>query len=149
MTETDELGRVVDELLDGFARGWNAGDAEAFAGHLHEDVEFVDVLGRHHRGRAAVERELRQNFATIHAGSRVRFERLAARRLGQDLVLAHSSAEMHVPAGPLAGDNRATQTLVLDPAAGVWRVRAFHNTVVREMPGRQLLADASVDPFAQ
>jgi hypothetical protein len=40
-----------------------------------------------------------------------------------------------VPAGPLAGDSRSTQTMVLHSGDGPWRIAAFHNTSVRDMPG--------------
>jgi uncharacterized protein (TIGR02246 family) len=93
------------------------------------------VLGRIFRGRSAIARIHRKNFDTIHLDSRVRLERIATRELGPGVAIAHIKASLHVPAGPLAGDSLATQTMVLLHGAAEWQIRAFHNTFVRPMQG--------------
>jgi uncharacterized protein (TIGR02246 family) len=60
---------------------------------------------------------------------------LSVRLLRDDVALVHVRGSMTVPAGPLAGDSDSTQTLVLVNERGVWQIRAFHNTFVREMAG--------------
>lgn len=130
-----DLGPAVDQLLNNLETRWHASDSEGFAQNFHSDADFVDVLGRIVRGRAGIARIHRQNFDTIHLDSRLRLERLTVRKLSENVALAHVKASLHVPAGPLAGDARATQTLVLETGGGEWQIRAFHNTFVREMPG--------------
>ena len=44
------------------------------------------------------------------------------------MILAHSTAELTVPSGPMAGTHRAIQTLLLVRADGAWRIASFHNT---------------------
>jgi uncharacterized protein (TIGR02246 family) len=131
----DHLDRAVDEVLDGLVAAWNAGDAGRYATYFHPDADFVDVLGRHLRGTAALADIHRRNFASIHLGSRLAMRRVRAEPLGGDVGLAVTSSAIHVPAGPLAGDSAATQTLLLQRTNDGWRIRAFHNTIVREMPG--------------
>jgi uncharacterized protein (TIGR02246 family) len=131
----DDLARAVDQVLEGIEKRWQAGDGDGLADYFHPDADFVDVLGRIFRGRAAIARIHRKNFATIHLDSRARLERLRTHELAPGVALAHVKGSMSVPAGPLAGDSTATQTMVLVSDGGTWRIRAFHNTFVRQMPG--------------
>jgi uncharacterized protein (TIGR02246 family) len=132
---SDSLDDTVDELLDNLVAAWNAGDAGRYVTYFHPDVDFVDVLGRHLHGNAAVEDIHRRNFASIHLDSTLAMHRVRATPLGGDVGLAVTSSAIRVPAGPLAGHSTATQTLVLQRTDSGWRIRAFHNTFVREMPG--------------
>jgi uncharacterized protein (TIGR02246 family) len=131
----DALRRSVDQVLEALAARWNASDADGYAECFLPDADFVDVLGRICRGRDAIRRIHRANFDTIHRGSRVTLEQLTSRPLGHDVAVAHVRSNIWVPAGPLAGDSQATQTVVLHRGDGPWRVTAFHNTIVRDMPG--------------
>jgi uncharacterized protein (TIGR02246 family) len=131
----EDLERAVDQVLEGLAAAWNAGDVDVYAEYFASDADFVDVLGRIWRGRDAIRRIHRANFDTIHKGSRVNVEQLTTRSLGDDLAVAHVRGMISVPAGPLAGDSQSTQTLVLHNEGGQWQITAFHNTFVREMPG--------------
>jgi uncharacterized protein (TIGR02246 family) len=131
-----DLGQAVDQILRDLELSWRASDSDGFAAHFHPDADFVDVLGRIFRGQEAIARIHRRNFDTIHLDSRVRLERLSTRELGAGVAVAHVKASLQVPAGPLAGDSQATQTMIIDQAGGgTWRIRAFHNTFVRELPG--------------
>jgi uncharacterized protein (TIGR02246 family) len=131
----DVLARTVDELLDGLVAAWNAGDVDTYMTHFQPDIDFVDVLGRYLHGHAAVADIHRRNFASIHRGSRLAMHRVHVTPLGGDVALAVTSSTIQVPAGPLAGGGGATQTILLHRADGCWRIRAFHNTFVRDMPG--------------
>jgi uncharacterized protein (TIGR02246 family) len=129
------LTQVVGDLLKEVETRWNAHDAESYAGNFAPDAEFVDVLGRFLRGRDVIRRAHQANFASIHRGSIASLEPLAIRELGSGVTLVHVRGLLRVPAGPLAGDQRSTQTWVLAERGGTWQITAFHNTLVREMPG--------------
>jgi len=131
----DDLEQVVAELLGNLEETQNTSDSEGFAASFHPEADFVDVLGRITRGRDAIGRLHRMNFASIHVGSRIKLEPLAAKRLGENVALVHVQGSIQVPAGPLAGDSLATQTMVLERSHEAWQIRAFHNTFVRDMPG--------------
>jgi uncharacterized protein (TIGR02246 family) len=131
----DNLERAATLLLQDLESRWAAYDAEGFAASFDHDADFVDVLGRKIKGRDAIEQIHRRNFASIHLDSRIGLRRLAIRRLGEHTALVHVSGSLHVPAGPLAGDSQSTQTLVLVERDEGWRITAFHNTFVRDVPG--------------
>jgi uncharacterized protein (TIGR02246 family) len=131
----DSLEHAAKALLQNLESSWAAYDSEGFAANFDEDADFVDVLGRKIKGRDAIERIHQRNFASIHLDSRVRLHLLATRRLGENTALVHVSGSLHVPAGPLAGDWQSTQTLVLVERDEGWRITAFHNTGVRDVPG--------------
>ena len=128
MTQSPEL--VAGELLTLLEDAWNRGDGTAFAAPFAEDASFVDVRGAFHRGREAVARGHDAIFQTLYRDSQVRYSLLHARRLGDEVILAHSEAHLDIPAGPLQGQLRATQTLVLVQRDALWRIASFQNTPV-------------------
>jgi uncharacterized protein (TIGR02246 family) len=140
--DNDDVQQVAGTLIEQVAAQWNAQDAEAYAALFDADADFVDVLGRRIKGREAIERIHRRNFATIHLNSRVSMELLAVRELSDNVALVHVHGAMDIPAGPLAGTNTSTQTWILANTRGAWRITAFHNTLVRDMPGIPGLDDA-------
>ena len=88
------------------------------------------IRGDHHRTREAIAHGHRAIFDTIYRGSKVRYELAQARRLTDDVILAHNAATLDAPSGPLAGTHQATATLVLVRTPDGWRIAAFHNTLV-------------------
>ena len=53
-TLTAEDDKAVRKVITGFEDGWNAHDMKAIAKLLREEVEWVNVVGMHWRGRKAV-----------------------------------------------------------------------------------------------
>jgi uncharacterized protein (TIGR02246 family) len=124
----DEARQVAEAVLQRLEQAWNAADGAVFAAPFTEDADFVDIRGDHHRTRDAIGHGHQQIMDTLYRGSRVRYALAQARRLAEDVILAHSSGTLDVPGGPMAGTHRATASLVLVPADGAWRIAAFHNT---------------------
>jgi uncharacterized protein (TIGR02246 family) len=122
----DTAARILRQL----EAGWNAGDGDAFAAPFTVDADFVDVRGMHHKGRPAIAGGHTGIFASIYRGSTVQYAVHSARALSDDIILAHSSAELRVPSGPLAGEHRATQSLVIARVNDSWQVASFHNTPI-------------------
>jgi hypothetical protein len=48
----------------------------------------------------------------------------------ENVILAHSTAVLRAPSGPLAGENSAVQSLVLVREGDEWKIAGFHNTLV-------------------
>lgn len=109
-----ELNTVVDELLDRISRHWNASEVAGIARAYHPDADYVDVLGRHFRGRAAIAGVHRRNFDTIHRDSKLQMTRIAARPLREGLALAHVRSYLQVPSGYLAGESMGIMTMVIE-----------------------------------
>ncbi|MFC3451705.1 SgcJ/EcaC family oxidoreductase [Amycolatopsis speibonae] len=116
---------TTEETITALERAWNAGDGEAWAANFAEDVDFVDVVGRIQRGRATIARESQKIFDTIYRGSTLRIRQVSSRPLGGGFDLVHTETVMSIPAGPLAGEQRAVQTMLVQDE----RVVAFHNTI--------------------
>ena len=131
---SEDARQVAATILQHLQDTWNAGDGIALGEPFAEDVDFVDIRGDHHRGREAVAHGHQAIFDTIYKGSTITYELVSARQLADEVILAHSRALMRAPAGPLAGENRAVQTLVLTRTGGDWRVAAFQNTLVAPPP---------------
>ncbi|MER6991837.1 SgcJ/EcaC family oxidoreductase [Saccharopolyspora hirsuta] len=115
----------VEQVLSGLQRAWNAGDASAFAEHFGVVADFVDVVGRHQRGRAEIARQHRWIFDTLYRNSTVEFQLLDEREVAPGVVLAHTTSTLRVPAGPRAGETRSIQTVVVQDGS----ITAFHNTI--------------------
>ena len=133
---TEDARGVAATILRRLEDAWNAADGAAFGAAFAEDAAFVDIRGDHHRGRAAIAEGHRAIFATVYRGSAVRYELADARPLADGVLLAHTRATLAVPGGPLAGESRAIQTLVLARRDAAWEVAAFQNTPVAPPPPR-------------
>jgi uncharacterized protein (TIGR02246 family) len=113
------------------ADAWNAHDARAYAALFVEDGDVVNVLGWWWRGRAEIERNLRQAFAVTFAQSRLTITETAVRELGADLAVAHvrwSMAGAKAPPGAAEPPSQGIQLQVLRREAGQWRIVSFQNT---------------------
>src|ERR1700687_6312183 len=58
--------RAIRAIVGACEAAWNEGDAAAFTAEMAEDVDFINVVGEHHQGRATVERGHRHIFDTIY-----------------------------------------------------------------------------------
>jgi uncharacterized protein (TIGR02246 family) len=127
---TDDDRAAVEALVARLEAAWNAADATAFAAEFTADTDFVNVRGDHHSGRDAVAAGHAAIWSSIYAGSTLRYSLTQLRELVPSVLLAHLDAQLHVPAGPLAGDISAIPSLVLVQDGGAWRIAAFHNTAL-------------------
>jgi uncharacterized protein (TIGR02246 family) len=133
--DADAVARDVVARLE---HAWNAGDGAAFGAPFAEDADFVDIRGEHHRGRGAIAGGHRAIFASVYQGSTVRYQVTQARAVADGVLLVHATGDLSAPAGPMAGEHRARQSLVLvrrGAPGGGWEVASFHNTLVAP-PGR-------------
>ena len=124
-------GSVATELIGRLERAWNEGDGQAFGEPFAPDADFVDIRGEHHRGQEAIAAGHQAIFDSIYEGSSTDFELTGARELSAgDVILAHATAVLRTPSGPLAGEHGAVQSLVLVRGGDGWEIASFHNTLV-------------------
>ena len=121
---------VTAELLGRLERAWNGADGRAFGEPFAPDADFVDIRGEHHRGREAIAAGHQAIFDSIYEGSTVAYEPTDARELPGGVILAHATAVLRAPSGPLADENDSMLSLVLVRGGGGWEIAAFHNTLV-------------------
>lgn len=136
MSERESPRAVAERAVRQMEAGWNDADGDAYAAPFADDADFVDIRGSHHSGREPIARGHQELFDSVYRGSRVTMRVADARLLGDGVVLARVESDLDAPAGPLAGQNRSTMTLVLHHDGEDWRVASAHNTLVAPPPGR-------------
>ena len=127
---TTDAAAIAAPIVERLEQAWNAADGWAFAAPFADDTDFVEIRGGHHRGAEAVARGHEAIFSTIYAGSTVELSLEAARTVAPGAVVAVVGSTLQVPAGPMAGVNRARMTMVIVEQDDRWVITAFHNTLV-------------------
>jgi uncharacterized protein (TIGR02246 family) len=131
-TSTENHTALASTFLEKLEQAWNAADGAAFGALFAVESDFVNVRGEHHRGAENIGRGHQGIFDTIYAGSTVRFSLDKAREVAPGTVLAVASSTLDVPGGPLTGIHNARFTMLIVEDGDVWRIAAFHNTLVAE-----------------
>ena len=127
---SEDVEGVAREIVGRLEHAWNAGDGAAFGAPFAADADFVDIRGDHHRGREAIVAGHRAILDTIYEGSTVAYRVTGARPLADGVLLVHTTGDLTIPAGPMAGAHRAQQSYVLVRRGGAWEIASFHNTLV-------------------
>lgn len=135
MTDSETIRAAAETIAAALTTAWNTADAKAFAAQFTADADFVNIFAMHGVGRDAIAQGHQTIFDTIYKGSTNRFTVKAVRRLNDDIAIAHISARLQVPSGPLAGELAALATAVLVRDGDAWRIVAFHNTREQAPPG--------------
>jgi uncharacterized protein (TIGR02246 family) len=121
---------VAAELIGRLERAWNEADGRAFGEPFAPDADFVTIRGEHLRGRGGIAAGHQAIFDSIYEGSSTDFGPTGARELSGGAILAHATAVLRAPSGPLAGEHGAVQSLVLVRGGDGWEIAGFHNTLV-------------------
>ena len=125
-----EAENVANELSSRLERAWNEADGRAFGEPFTAAADFVDIRGEYHRGQEAIAAGHQAIFDSIYKGSTNKYELIQARKLSDDVIMAHTTGVLRVPSGPLAGEHRAVQSWVFIREGEEWKVAGFHNTLV-------------------
>ena len=104
---------VATELIGHLEQAWNEPDGQAFGEPFTADADFVTIRREHLRGQEAIAAGHQAIFDSIYKRSSTDFELKRARELSDDVILAHATAVLRGPSGPLAGEHSAVQSLVL------------------------------------
>ncbi len=132
MTDPAKARAAAEKIAAALTAAWNAADGEAFAAEFAGDADFVNIFAMHVEGREEIARVHQMIFDTIYKGSVNAFTVEEVRSLGEHAAVAHIRANLHVPAGPMAGDLKALATAVMQHDGYDWKIVAFQNT--RETP---------------
>ena len=127
---TEGADSIAAELIGRLERAWNEADGRAFGEPFAPDADFVDIRGEHHRGREAIAAGHQAIFDSIYKGSSTDYVLTDARELSEDVILAHATAVLRAPSGPLAGEHNSLLSLVLVRGGDGWEIAGFHNTIV-------------------
>ena len=127
--------QTIRELVAQMEAAWNAGDSVGFASHFTDDASFIHIYGGQLDGRPAIEAAHRQIFDTIYQGSLNKYSVEGIRFIRPDVAIVLVRAHLKFQTNGEAREIHARPTLVASKENGRWRVAAFQNTQVSEMPG--------------
>lgn len=124
MTSKESIQPVIDALN----AAWNRGDGNAFAASCAADVNFINLLGMHAKGRAAVAGMHEKILTGPYAESTLTFSIEHVRPVSPDAVLAIVPGELQIPSGPVQGLVRTVATVLFVREGPEWYVASFQNT---------------------
>jgi uncharacterized protein (TIGR02246 family) len=125
----EEVASTIDDELQA---AWNAGDGDAYASHFTEDADLINVFGSHFKGREEIVALMRRVFSTIFRNSTTTHTLESAVMLSEEVILAHLSGRLTVPAESGTREMRNRQTFVIVLEEGRWLIRSFQNTGVND-----------------
>jgi uncharacterized protein (TIGR02246 family) len=135
----DEFGNLADlaaikELITETTAAFNLHDAKAFARYYTPDAWLVTVRGESMAGTSEIERGLASIFSSRAKAAKLETLDVSIRFIRPDVAVAHVLNELSgltSPSGEFLPAHRELSIRVLVKSDGVWRVSAFHNTIVR------------------
>ena len=138
MTNTPPALSADDEsalraLVNGFANAWNQHDMNAMRELDTEDVEWINVVGHHWRGKVNVYKGHTAIHNGMSAGTSMSVESATIRSIAPNVAIA--VATMHFGASPdpryawaVGAKTRGSFTMV--KRNGIWKIAHFQNTVI-------------------
>ena len=131
-TRNDEnsIRAVMAATTDAFSRH----DAKAWVKFCAPDAQLVTVRGESMKGIAEIEKGLATIFQTRGRNVTLKTLDVAVRFIRPDVALAHVTNELSGlvgPEGQMQPPHRELSIRVLVKDQGVWRITAFHNTIVQ------------------
>jgi uncharacterized protein (TIGR02246 family) len=132
---TTELGKVFSNMI----LAWNRHDVPSYAATFAEDVDFVNVIGRHLHSRAELEKELSWLHLGIFRNSELRIRETHVRFISPNVAVCPLHWEMRghegLPGHAFAEIRTGVLTLVLQREGEHWFISAAQNTDFVELPG--------------
>ncbi len=138
MTSAPAAFSVADEsavraLVNEFANTWNRHDMNAMHELDTEDVEWINVVGHHWRGKAMVYKGHDVLHRSMAAKSDMSVESAIVRPIAPTVAVAvatmHFGANLDPrwPTGPAA---KTRGTFIMVKRDGIWKIVHFQNTII-------------------
>jgi uncharacterized protein (TIGR02246 family) len=129
---TDE--QAVQNILQQFETAWNHYDSVSIGALFVEDATFIHIFGGQLDGRSAIEASHRVIFDTIYKGSIATFTLRSIRFVRPDVAVVFARAQVKCKEGGSRPEIETRPTLVVVKEQAMWRVVAFQNTKITEVP---------------
>lgn len=129
---------AIQKVLNNLSDAWNVHDMDAFVAETTPDVDWVNVVGMHWKGRAAVRKAHIAFHKTMFAKSTLMPAQITELRElapGVALVVYDSKIEGVglTPGGTPYPTDGAIMTMILVKTPGGWRIAHAHNTNINAM----------------
>jgi uncharacterized protein (TIGR02246 family) len=125
---------AIKTLIAETTEAFNKHDAKAWARFCTPDARLVTVRGESMNGVAEIEKGLTAIFQTRGRDSTLTTLDVTVRFIRPDVALAHVTNQMSglvAPDGQKLPPHRELSIRVLVKDRGVWRIAAFHNTMLQ------------------
>jgi uncharacterized protein (TIGR02246 family) len=124
---------AVRGLVSEFANTWNRHDMKAMHELDAEDVEWINVVGQHWRGRTTVFKGHTAIHKGMSAGTSMSVESATIRPIAPSVAIAVATMHFGASANPrfawvIAAKTRGSFTMV--KRDGSWKIVHFQNTVI-------------------
>lgn len=129
--DEDAIRAVIAATTDAFTRH----DAKAWATLCTPDAQLVTVRGESMNGIGEIEKGLARIFETRGRQVTLKTLDLTVRFVRPDVALAHVTNELSgliSPEGQTLPPHQELSIRVLVKDQGVWRITAFHNTILQK-----------------
>lgn len=134
-----KLEAQIRQLAESYSSAWNAADMDAMSALYTPDVHWVNIVGMHWQGWAAVDKAHRAFFDRMFKGVPMKLEDIESISAlpggGAVAVLRWSVGAFKTPAGALNPPSRDRMTLVLVPAGD--RLKIMHGANIQIVEGAQ------------
>ncbi|MFD7522139.1 SgcJ/EcaC family oxidoreductase [Paenibacillus chitinolyticus] len=139
MTNQQDHMKAIGALFAKLSDAWNEGNGELFGSCFMEDADYVTFMGQHLKGRKQISDVHQMLFAGPLNGSVMVSSAtvdLQPRFITPDVAVVHAIGEVQLAASEHAApDNRGSiNTNVVVKQNGEWKLTAFHNCRIQEMP---------------
>ena len=124
---------LIRGVITAMTEGFNKHDARAASEMYTADADFVTVRGERAKGASGLEKQLAAIFATRAKEATQRTLNVTVRFVASDVAVAHVTNELSGivrPDGQRLPPHTELSIRVFTKADGIWRVAAFHNTIV-------------------
>jgi len=131
-TETED--EAVKAVITAMTEAFNRHDAKAWTRLATPDAQLVTVRGESMNGVAEIEKGLSGLFETRNRNASVKILDVKVRLIRPDVAMAHVINELSGvigPGGQKLPAHREFSLRVFVKDQGVWRISAFHNTLLQ------------------
>ena len=129
-TDEQAIRNVIFQMTEGF----NNHDAKAATQMYTDDADFVNVRGDKYLGVVEIQQKLAAILSTRAKQATLKTLNVTVRFVNPDLAIAHVTNELSGlidSAGVKLPSHQELSIRVFIKERGIWRVTAFHNTMIR------------------
>lgn len=140
MTNYDDL-KAIHTLFASLSDAWNTGDGVAYGDCFTEDADYVTFMGQHLKGRKQIADVHHMLFQGPLKGS-VMESSISSdsipRFITPDVAIIHGIGEVHLAQPAHDPHSRGSiNTNIVVKHNGEWKLTAFHNCRIQEIPQGQ------------
>jgi uncharacterized protein (TIGR02246 family) len=125
---SDATTQDIRATFANLSEAWKNGDGVAFSECCTEDVDFINLLGMHVKGRRAVAELHEKIFRGPYKDSTVEFTIQSLRFVSPRALLVIAPSRIDVPSGPVKGVVLSIASILFVRDDDRWKLANFHNT---------------------